>query len=71
MALDLSGLAVSSGSACSSGASLPSRILMSLGFSSEESQGGVRLSFPPDIDQKFVDEVKKRLTLTLGKYYHC
>ena len=45
MAMDLAGLAVSSGSACSSGASLPSRVLLALGFSKEEAQCGIRLIF--------------------------
>ena len=70
ISMDMAGLQVSSGSACSSGASLPSRILLKLGFSNEEAQGGIRMSFPPDLDQEMVREVKKRLTLSVGKYYH-
>ena len=70
MSMDLNGLQVSSGSACSSGASLPSRVLMALGFSSEEAQGGIRLSFSPELNKEMSEEIKKRLTLSLGKYYH-
>lgn len=70
MSMDLNGLQVSSGSACSSGASLPSRILMALGFSSEDAQGGVRISFSPELNKEMSEEIKKRLTLSLGKYYH-
>jgi cysteine desulfurase len=70
MAMDLSGLQVSSGSACSSGASLPSRVLLKLGYSSEQAHGGIRLSFPPTFCENQAVEVKKRLTQTLGKYYH-
>lgn len=70
MALDINGLEVSSGSACSSGASVPSRVLLSLGFSHEEAQGGIRLSFAPNISLAESAEIKKRLTVVLGKYYH-
>jgi len=70
MAMDLNGLQVSSGSACSSGASLPSRVLTKLGYSNDESQGGIRLSFSPGFSLLEMKEVKKRLTLILGKYYH-
>lgn len=70
MSMDLNGLEVSSGSACSSGASLPSRILTKLGFSNEQSHGGIRLSFSPSFSSQQAQEVKKRLTLSLGKYYH-
>ena len=70
MSMDLNGLQVSSGSACSSGASLPSRVLMAIGFSRDEAQGGIRLSFAPDFNKEMSEEIKKRLTLSLGKYYH-
>lgn len=70
MAMDLNGLQVSSGSACSSGASLPGRILVKLGFSNEQAHGGIRLSFGPKFSRIEMEEVKKRLTLSLGKYYH-
>ena len=70
MSMDLNGLQVSSGSACSSGASLPSRVLMALGFSSDDAQGGIRISFSPELNKEMSEEIKKRLTLSLGKYYH-
>jgi cysteine desulfurase len=41
---DLAGIAVSSGSACSSGKVQPSHVLRAMGFSPEIAQGGVRLS---------------------------
>lgn len=43
--LDLAGVAISSGSACSSGAALPSSTLLALGFSNEEAYGGIRISY--------------------------
>lgn len=42
--LDLEGLCVSSGSACSSGVSEPSPVLVALGFDSERIRGAVRFS---------------------------
>jgi cysteine desulfurase len=41
---DLEGVAVSSGSACSSGKVQPSHVLQAMGVSSEQAQGAVRLS---------------------------
>lgn len=43
--LDLAGIAVSSGSACSSGAQYPSTSLLAMGYSPKEAYGGIRVSF--------------------------
>lgn len=43
--LDLAGLAISSGSACSSGAQRSSSTLVAMGFSPREAYGGLRVSF--------------------------
>jgi cysteine desulfurase len=45
MALDMAGFDVSNGSACSSGAVLPSRVLLHMGYSEEYAKSAVRLSF--------------------------
>jgi len=44
MALDLAGVAVSSGSACSSGKSTPSHVLAAMGASAEEASSSIRVS---------------------------
>jgi cysteine desulfurase len=53
---DLEGIAVSSGSACSSGKVQPSHVLSAMGFDSAVAQGAVRLSLgwstePEDINR--------------------
>jgi cysteine desulfurase len=57
MAFDMAGIDLSNGSACSSGAVIPSRVLMGMGFSEEESKQALRLSFSPYLNiekaQKF------------------
>ncbi|MEM8833672.1 MAG: cysteine desulfurase family protein [Pseudomonadota bacterium] len=63
MALDLDGIAVSSGSACSSGTFKPSAVLMAMGVSEEEAKCALRLSLgwnttPDDID-RFIESWSK------------
>jgi cysteine desulfurase len=67
---DLEGIAVSSGSACSSGKVQPSHVLESMGFGPEIAQGAVRLSLgwstsPADIDRCL--EAWRKLAGTLLK----
>jgi cysteine desulfurase len=44
IALDLAGIAASSGSACTSGAQRPSHVLEAMGVSSKDAVGGLRLT---------------------------
>lgn len=44
IALDLRGFAISSGSACSSGAVEPSHVLLAMGLSSEQARSSIRIS---------------------------
>ena len=55
--LDLSGIACSTGSACSSGSIEPSHVLLALGFSPEEAFQSIRFSFSRYSTQEEVDEV--------------
>ena len=55
-ALDLEGIAASSGSACASGTTKPSSVLLAMGLSPEEARGTLRFSFgwttrPEEIDR--------------------
>jgi cysteine desulfurase len=55
IALDLRGFAVSSGSACSSGAVEPSHVLLAMGLSAEEARSSVRFSLGPGNRAEEVD----------------
>lgn len=55
-ALDLEGIAVSSGSACSAGTAEPSPVLLAM-LGEERALGAVRISFGEDADAKVIDEV--------------
>ena len=53
--LDMEGVAVASGSACTSGATEPSHVLMALGLSKREALGSIRVSFGRDNTDEEVD----------------
>ena len=59
MALDLEGLAVSSGSACSSGKVAPSHVLSAMGVAEGVAKSAVRVSFgwtsQPDDGERFFE----------------
>jgi cysteine desulfurase len=56
-ALDLEGIAVSSGAACASGSIEPSRILLAMGRSSEEARATLRMSVGYGNDESQIDRV--------------
>ena len=59
MALDLAGIAVSAGSACSSGKVKASRVLMAMGYNEADAASAIRVSLGPDTTEqdvtRFVD----------------
>jgi cysteine desulfurase len=55
IALDLRGFAVSSGSACSSGAVEPSHVLLAMGLSREDARSSIRFSLGPGNTAEQVD----------------
>jgi cysteine desulfurase len=60
MALDIEGIFVSTGSACSSGSVLPSPVLIAMGLDEEAARECVRFSFPPELgDAQFESALEK------------
>lgn len=59
--LDLKGVAVSTGSACTSGSLQPSHVLMACGFNHETAQGSIRFSLGEDTTEEEIDYVLKIL----------
>jgi len=67
MALDIEGIFVSTGSACSSGSVLPSPALMAMGIDEEAARECVRFSFPPDLLDEDVDRVLNKVELVVER----
>ena len=61
MALDLAGIACSTGSACASGASSPSPVLMSMGCSQEVLEGSIRFSWGARTTIMEIDQATQRI----------
>ena len=57
IALDLEGVAVSTGSACSSGTLEPSHVLRAMGFSAHRAQNSIRFSLGSDNTSEEIDRV--------------
>jgi len=55
IALDLKGLSVSSGAACSSGAIEPSHVLLAMGLSQDRARGSLRLSLGKQTTNEEID----------------
>jgi cysteine desulfurase len=55
IALDLAGIAVSSGSACSSGKVQPSHVLRAMGVADELARGALRVSLGPDNSERDIE----------------
>ncbi len=67
MLMDFNGIAVSSGSACSSGSLDPSHVLLAMGVPVEISHGSIRFSFGKDNTAEEVDYVVDKLKDTIQK----
>ena len=67
MALDLDGIAVSTGSACSSGSLEPSHVLKAMGLPSARARTSLRFSLGPGTTQEDVDVVVARLPALVEK----
>ena len=81
MSLDLKGIAVSTGAACSSGNPEPSPTLLAIGLTREEAQSSLRVSFGPFTQQREVFELVevlkevvsrlRRINANLGESHHA
>ncbi|MGM0588652.1 MAG: cysteine desulfurase family protein [Bacteroidota bacterium] len=67
MQLDMEGICVSSGSACTAGTIEPSHVLKGLGLSNEQAQSGLRFSFGKDNTDKDIDLTLQALRGILEK----
>ena len=67
IALDLKGLAVSSGAACSSGAIEPSHVLLGMGLSQQRARSSIRLSLGKQTTQEDVDFAVSVIPETVGR----
>jgi cysteine desulfurase len=56
-ALDLEGVAVSSGAACASGSIEPSRVLLAMGRSPQEARESLRFSVGHGVDESQIDRL--------------
>jgi len=61
IALDLAGIAASSGSACASGAPTPSGVLRAMGYTPDEALGALRLTLGRSNSEADVDTVLEQL----------
>jgi cysteine desulfurase len=55
--MDLKGICASSGSACSSGANLPSKVLLAMNKTAEQAKNAIRISLSPSTTQLEIDEL--------------
>jgi cysteine desulfurase len=67
IALDLKGLAVSSGAACSSGAIEPSHVLLAMGLSQQHARSSIRLSLGKQTTQEDADFAVSVIPETVGR----
>ena len=67
MALDLDGIACSTGSACTSGDTEPSHVLTAMGYPEEEARGALRLSLGRTTTAEEIDQVCRIAPATIAR----
>lgn len=65
--LDLDDIAVSTGSACSSGSTKPSYVLKAMGLSTEEARGAVRMTLGRENTEAQIDEVIEKTSAAVKR----
>ncbi len=68
MALDLAGVACSTGSACASGSSEPSHVLLAMGCSREIVASSLRFSLGAETTADEIDEAVRRILATTSNF---
>ena len=66
IALDLRGIAISTGSACSSGRVEPSRVLLAMGLSEEDARSSIRISLGRKNTEEEIDRALAALIEVIG-----
>src|SRR5699024_11005936 len=68
MSLDLEEVAVSSGSACSSGSFEPSHVVTAMfGTESDKARNSIRISFGYDLDESIIEEAANRIAKVVNR----
>jgi len=67
MALDLAGIAVSTGAACAAGAVEPSHVLRGMGLPMERVQGSIRLSLGRSTTEAAIDRAADAVAAAVAK----
>ena len=67
IALDLKGVSVSTGAACSSGAIEPSHVMTAMGLSGEEARASIRFSLGKQTTEEDIDFVLERVPETVAR----
>ncbi len=65
--LDLEGISVSAGSACTAGSLEPSHVILAMGVPAQKARGSVRFSLGRATTEAEIEEVLRRLPLVLGR----
>jgi cysteine desulfurase len=66
-ALDLEGVAVSTGSACHAGSTEPSHVLQAMGLSPEEARASLRFGLGPTTEPRQIERVLERLPVLVAR----
>jgi cysteine desulfurase len=67
VAMDLEGILISSGAACSSGKPEPSHVLLSMGLSEEHTRSTIRVSMRADSGEQDVQRLVEALTRAVSR----